>query len=189
MRIGLDLDGVVANWDATARMWLNQHKGYRFPVAEPSPSWHYIESKVKPDDWRWLWTDAIKRGMFAELFTFPGAQSFVRALTQLGDVVVLTARPPDTFEDTLSWWKENKFPRVTSWNFFSTGAEKVNVVVDYFIEDNLEYAVNYYKCGPRNNAAVILLDRPYNQGDRPKKKDFLVASTYDEILNYIKPIA
>ncbi len=167
MRIGLDLDGVVANWERTAKDWLNYHRGTKLNLEEVSTSWHSIQESVSKEDWEWLWGDAIKMGLFAELEVFDGAQTFVRGLTQLGDITILTSRPVHriSFIDTQLWWNENGFPPVFNWNFFDCGLKKTNV------------------------------DRPYNQGDLgyPVVGESawapVRAHDYDEILSIVAGVS
>jgi 5'(3')-deoxyribonucleotidase len=195
MRIGLDLDGVVANWERTAKDWLNYHRGTKLNLEEVSTSWHSIQESVSKEDWEWLWGDAIKMGLFAELEVFDGAQTFVRGLTQLGDITILTSRPVHriSFIDTQLWWNENGFPPVFNWNFFDCGLKKTNVRTDVFIEDNIDNAKVYAVAW--GDSQVILLDRPYNQGDLgyPVVGESawapVRAHDYDEILSIVAGVS
>lgn len=187
MRIGLDLDGVVANWSSTAAIWLNTRKGYSLPIEEP-PYWHWLQENIKPEDWKWLWTGAINDGLFADCVVMPGAQALVRNLNQLGDVIAMTSRPRGAIRDTLTWWMDNNFRMISGWNFFDGGDDKRYVLTDVLIEDNLKYAESYYdNCASK--PAVILLDRPYNQEGRGDwRKEFFVANNHNEVIELVNKV-
>ena len=187
MRIGLDLDGVVANWSGTAARWLNTRRGYKLSLETP-PYWDWLQEQVDPIDWKWLWTGAINEGIFADMDVMEGAQALVRNLNQLGDVVAMTSRPRGAIRDTLTWWMDNNFRMISGWNFFQSGDEKLYVLTDVLIEDNLEYAKSYHDdCVSR--PAVILVDRPYNQEGRPTRRaEFYVAHTHNQVIELVEKV-
>jgi 5'(3')-deoxyribonucleotidase len=102
MRIGLDLDGVVADWHSSAVSLLNTYKGHNLSTEDP-PSWDYIEREVGRVDWRWLWSEGITLGLFSAIRPYPGELSQAVKLANLGDIIVITARPKPAWFDTLRW--------------------------------------------------------------------------------------
>ena len=106
--VGLDLDGVAYEWDKTARYMLRSHieaAGARAPTELffPSTSYSSIEQIVSPADWEWLWTGAITDGLYRYGHVVRGAVEGVRALANLGDVMVVTSRPKAAVNDTIAW--------------------------------------------------------------------------------------
>lgn len=106
--IGLDLDGVMYQWDSTARFMLRQRitaKGANPPTELFFPSLNYnsIQDMVSPADWDWLWSGAIEDGLYRYGHVEQGAMAGAKALSNLGDLVVITSRPKAAVNDTIHW--------------------------------------------------------------------------------------
>jgi 5'(3')-deoxyribonucleotidase len=186
-RIGLDLDGVVADWSGTAMRYLNEFKGYAFDPSFEHPHWNWLEGQVKPEDWKWLWNEAIaEEDMFYFMRIFPGAYDFMEKLAEKGDIIVLTSRPKQARENTLDWLHDHMAAPVAGINFFEHGTSKWLVNTDVLIEDNLENAKAYRRLAGR----VILIDKAYNQDPTWDNSSFWRhrCKTYEEILETIDSI-
>jgi 5'(3')-deoxyribonucleotidase len=186
-RIGLDLDGVVADWSGTAMRFLNEFKGYAFDPSFEHPHWNWLEGQVKPEDWKWLWNEAIElEAMFLDMRLFPGAFDFMEKLAEKGDIIVLTSRPKTARQDTLRWLHDSMAAPVAGVNFFEHGVNKHLVDVDVLIEDNLDNAREYHKALGR----VILMDKAYNQDpgwDDPQDWRYR-CKNYEEVLKTLDAI-
>jgi 5'(3')-deoxyribonucleotidase len=106
--IGLDIDGVVYQWDKTARYMLRRRiteRGDKVPekLYHESDSWGTIEETTSCQDWRWLWNEAIDEGLYRYGHVVTGAIEGVRELSKLGNVVAITSRPSAAVHDTLVW--------------------------------------------------------------------------------------
>ena len=69
MKIGIDLDGVLYNWDAEARALLNERYGDVSP--NTSTSWYGLRSEVTKSAWNWLWSpegQALAFGNLASVY-------------------------------------------------------------------------------------------------------------------------
>jgi 5'(3')-deoxyribonucleotidase len=190
-RIGLDLDGVVADWCGTAMRYLNEFKGYTFDPSFEHPHWNWLEGQVKPEDWKWLWNEAItEEDMFYFMRIFPGAYDFMEKLAEKGDIIVLTSRPKSARQDTLLWLHDHMAAPVAGINFFEHGTNKEYVSVDVLIEDNLENACAYYNNANHLSGEVILMDRAYNQDSEweNSRQWRHRCKTYEEILTKVDSI-
>lgn len=176
MEIGLDLDGVVANWCKGALKSLNERFGYNFDEDIEPPTWDWIQHQVKKEEWEWLWRERVFEGLFYSLRPYPNATSFYNRLAELGKVIVMTTRPKGFARvDTYAW--------LNTYGVFPSGGilfsdnmtAKSRFKVDVLIEDNVDAAEAYAKAhGPDS---VILLDRAYNQAWKGNR-----AKTYDDVL-------
>lgn len=161
MRIGLDLDGVLYEWSKTARYMLRSMKGYPKdgPMGKESTSWNYIKENVSREDWRWLWSEAIHLGLYRYGHLTPGAIEAVRALSERGDVVLITQRPKAAVGDTLDWLSYMKLP-ITEYHILTEQEPKSSVTAcDFYIDDK---PANCYDLATNTKGAVFLWNRPWN---------------------------
>lgn len=159
VRIGLDLDGVVADWVTSATKLLRD-RGSEIPDLPP-PYWDWLKEHARPEDWKWLWGPGMKYSyQFAE--PYKGSVEFANALKKRGDVVIMTSRPKGSWTTTIQWWWDHMGYTPAGFNFFDSGLDKHQVQVDLFIEDNVEYAEDYATYDKNCSARVFLLDRSWN---------------------------
>lgn len=167
--IGLDLDGIVYQWDSTARFMLRHHISSegRQPATElffPSLDYNSIQSMVTEEDWQWLWTDAITDGLFRYGHVEQGAMEGVRDLANLGDIVVITSRPKAAVNDTIGWLAM-MFGRIPLAGVViqSNGQNKSDVhpTPNVYIDDMPHIADDILD---RTHSSLVMLDQPWNQG-------------------------
>lgn len=100
LRIVVDIDGVLFDWDASARELLAHHRNVSVP---PFEHWDFVQDHVSHEDWRFLWNEGIELGLFRNKAPYPNAQKGVERLQQLGHVAFVTSRPYSACRDTFSW--------------------------------------------------------------------------------------
>ena len=160
MRIGVDLDGVVYRFSDTANYLIKAHFGIEIPEWS---SWDfapdYLRSIGAPDVWSWLWTHGIDLGLFRYGSIYKGSREALIQLSELGDLVVITARPKTAVNDTLEWLAYQRFP--TSEVHILSGAPKSTVKCDVYIDDSAD---NVLELHTNTDGVVFLADRPWNRG-------------------------
>ncbi len=107
----------------------------------------------------------------------PGAKEFVRALTEIAEVFVATAVPPE-FMGIRAKRILEEFPEIPQDHIYM-GARKDKLNVDILFDDGMHNVVN------SNAAYPILMRRPWNQA----ATGMLAVNTYDEFLKLIEVIA
>jgi 5'(3')-deoxyribonucleotidase len=164
MRIGLDLDGVVANWVGSVIENLNRYQRTKLDPDFQPPSWDWFKENLTKDQWNWMWRGGCQ-GIFESIHPYPGAIKFVDDLAHLGDIIVMTSRPKIVWDTTRRWWNQHFEPTTPAgFNFFYSGQAKHHVQVDVLIEDNPDYAEEYGQWDKNGDARVFLLDRAWNAG-------------------------
>jgi uncharacterized HAD superfamily protein len=137
MRVAVDVDGVQYEWDKTARYMLRTHRGNTHLTSE-STHWNYIQDTVSEEDWDWLWTVGVDKGLFRYGHLVRGAIEGLRALVRDGqELMVITARPKEAVRDTLAWLTLMDIP----WNgihILSNGEPKTKIEADVLIDDKPE---------------------------------------------------
>ncbi len=116
MRLGIDLDGVVADFD---NGWMSRYRTEfgadpRMSHAEPGAPeivWNGLHHGTHfPDmDAFWEWVHRIR--LFRHLDPIPGALEALTTIANDGhEIVILTAKPDRAVPDTLYWIADHQLP-------------------------------------------------------------------------------
>ncbi|MFO7292925.1 MAG: hypothetical protein FWJ92_06415 [Actinomycetes bacterium] len=159
MRLGIDLDGVVADFNSGWISRYNREFGTEIPF-DAVRSWDAIPSLTHFRDmgefWRWA-RDHDGRSMFRHLEPYPGAIEALWRLARRGHhIVVLTTKPRWAIHDTFEWIAEHRLPT----REVHILDRKWEVDCDVYLEDaphNLERLVRY-----RPDRIVARYVRPWN---------------------------
>ncbi|MFZ0013573.1 MAG: hypothetical protein WAL25_05595 [Acidimicrobiia bacterium] len=159
MRLGIDLDGVVANFTKGWMEFYNRQHGTDFVVAD-SKRWHDLVELTHFDDidefWDWS-SDLDGHSVFWHLEPFPGAVEALHSLTDAGHrVIIITTKPDFAVGDTYEWIERHDIP-----------ADEIHILEDKWL---VECGV-YLDDGPhvlpglvenRPEATVCRYVRPWN---------------------------
>lgn len=169
-RIGVDIDGVMYKWIKTAHYMLRDvmpNSPYtKDGVLKGDESqvnhFDYTKDTIGPDHWAWLWTEGVKLGLFRYGHLYPGTIIAMRELATMGDLQLITARPKQAVNDTLSWLAYLDLP-VAGIHILTNDEPKSSVKpgCDVYIDDRGENVVDLAK--NTDAEAVIIPDRPWNQ--------------------------
>lgn len=164
MRIGLDVDGILYEWERTARYMLREvlpDSPYTKdgPLGVPSTRWNYIKDNVSREHNKWLWDEGVKLGMFRHGHLYPGTIEAVKRLARRGQIVIITHRPERAVPDTLAWLAYHQLP-LSEIHILSNQEPKSQISnLDVFLDDKPENCTDMLKTG----AEVCIWDRPWNQ--------------------------
>ncbi len=113
MRLGIDLDGVVANFTQGWMDFYNREFGTNLTVKD-SKRWHDLVelTHFRDIDEFWEWSsDLDGHSVFWHLEAFPGAVEALRGLMAAGhDIIVLTTKPDFAVDDTHDWLERHRVP-------------------------------------------------------------------------------
>ncbi len=134
MRLGIDLDGVVANFTAGWMRFYNEQFGANLAV-EDSKKWHDLVDLTHFKDLNefWGWSANLDgRSIFWHLDTFPGAVEALRRYDSEGhDIVIITTKPDFAVDDTHDWVEKQGIP--TSEIHITT--KKWQIDCDIYLDD------------------------------------------------------
>jgi 5'(3')-deoxyribonucleotidase len=162
MKIAVDLDGVLYHWSKTARYMLRTMKGYEEggPLSTESQTWDYIKDHIKPEDWKWIWTGAVKLGLFRYGHVMQGGVEGIRALHDKGHrLVVVTHRPQQAVGDTIDWLAYVNLP-FAGVHILTNQEPKWTVQADLLIDDKPQ---NLNEWVENTNGWAIKFVQPWNQ--------------------------
>lgn len=165
--IGLDLDGVVYDFQGTYKYLLETHRDVRFPgeVDRWWTTWNSPDEHTSQEDRDWVWSKGVKLGLFRHGHVVKGAIDGVRELSKLGDVHVVTHRPERAVRDTLAFLVYQDLP-ITGVTV--TQGPKSEVGCDVYIDDGPHVVEELLTAG----RSVVVFDRPYNRPEALGMTDF-----------------
>lgn len=164
MRIAVDLDGVVYEWQRTWCYMLREFRGVDTP--RPIDNWWLAWDSNKnfgtPEDHDWMWTEGVRLGLFRYGHMVKGARVGLQALHDAGHrLEVVTHRPEQAISDTLDWvslyFKDIPLSGLT---ILSDGEPKSQSKADILIDDKLQNCEEWINSG----RVAMVFSRPYNQG-------------------------
>lgn len=166
MKIAVDCDGPLYEWDKTARYMLRTMRGctgLSTPSREwllPNQDWH----SVTDEDWEWLWTEGVRLGLFRHGHLTTGAMVGIRDLRDAGhELVLVTHRPKEALRDTNAWLElhfGNEYPYPWAGQHILSNLEnKAQVDADVLIDDKPENIIDWQNAGRE----AILFDREWNR--------------------------
>ena len=134
LRLGIELDGVVADFNRGWTAAYNRHFGAQLSASmvcswdSPLELTHFVDM-----DAFWAWArDHGSHSVFRHLEPYPGALDTLRALDDEGHhLVVISAKPGWAVPDTLAWIAEHALP--TRELHFTE--DKHEVVCDVYLDD------------------------------------------------------
>jgi 5'(3')-deoxyribonucleotidase len=112
MRLGIDLDGVVADFNTG---WISRYNAdfgadVRFDAVV---AWDSIPSlthfRHMGDFWHWA-QDHDGQSLFRHLDTYDGAVETLHRLARRNDIVIITTKPVWAVHDTFAWLADHQIP-------------------------------------------------------------------------------
>jgi len=146
MRLGIDLDGVVADFNAGWTSRYNDEHGTAL-TPEMVVGWdamlHLAHFETEDEFWEWARNDNGP-GLFRFLPTYQGALPALDRLSASHEIVIITTKPSWATHETYQWIADNKVPT----REVHITREKWRVDCDVYLDD-----------GPHNLHALIA-ERP-----------------------------
>jgi len=160
LRLGIDLDGVVADFN---RGWISRYnRDFGTGLSDDAVvEWDAPKDLTHFDDmnafWEWAKTCGEGKSLFRWLDPYPGAvDALDRLARQRHRIVILTTKPSFAVHDTYAWLADNRIPTTE----VHIVGHKPAVDCDMYLDDadhNLLALV-----AEQPNATVCRLLRPWN---------------------------
>jgi 5'(3')-deoxyribonucleotidase len=159
MRLGIDLDGVVANFTQGWMSLYNRQFGTELAVAD-SKRWNDLVDLTHFNDvdefWKWS-SDLDGRSVFWHLEPFPGAVEAVRSLVDAGhSIIVITTKPAFAVADTYEWIESHRIPAAE----IHILEEKWLVECDVYLDDGPHVLPGLVEHRPESTVCRFV--RPWN---------------------------
>jgi 5'(3')-deoxyribonucleotidase len=160
LRLGIDLDGVVANFTKGWMDFYNAQHGTDLQVAD-SRAWNDLVDLTHFKDigefWEWS-SDLDGKSVFWHLEAFPGALEALDELASEGHhIAILTTKPPFAVHDTLEWLARHQLP-TTEIHILE---DKWRVDCDVYLDDGPHVLPRL--ATERANRTICRYVRPWNR--------------------------
>ncbi len=160
LRLGIDLDGVVADFNAG---WISRYNNeFGADLAfDAVTAWDGLLSMTHfrrmEEFWEWA-RDHDGHSLFRHLDTYPGAVTALERLTRGGhQVVIITTKPWWAIHDTFEWLAQHRIPT----REVHMTHEKWLVSCDLYLDDAPHVLSDY--TANRPEATVCRFVRPWNE--------------------------
>lgn len=159
LRLGIDLDGVVADFTKGWMGFYNREFGTDLAV-EDSVAWNGLVELTHFANMRefWKWSsDLDGKSLFWHLETFPGAVEALQSLRADGHhIAIITTKPAFAVHDTFEWLARHRIP-TTEVHILE---EKWRVDCDVYLDDSPMVLPGLVK--HRGDRTICRFVRPWN---------------------------
>ncbi len=180
MRLGIDLDGVVANFTLG---WMTRYNADFGTSLRPDqvrewgamiPLTHFNNMR---EFWRWA-NNGSDPSIFRDLPTYPGAVEAIQRLAVGHEIVIITTKPPWAIEDTRLWIVEVGIP-AEEVHFTS---DKWRIDCDVYLDDAPHQIEELAQNRP--DRVVCRFVRPWNK-PHPGARDI---NDWDEFVSLVERV-
>lgn len=139
MRLGIDMDGVLADFD---RGWVERYNADFGTNLHPKHNDHWDAlvtlTGMTYDEW-WAWARGKHEDLFLGLDPLPGAIDGVKRLKSRGhDICIVTAKPRWAAGHPSSWLIEHDIP----YDEIHVTSKKAYVICDVYVDDAIHNVVD-----------------------------------------------
>lgn len=157
--IFIDIDNVIADFEASFRRFLNKKTGKRLRRDEITEFQFYKSFKISEEQEREIYREFTERKGHERLTAIKGCKRSINHLQEICKVSFITSRPVSLRKVTLSWLRENGIKLNDEDLIFTKNKADEKYDMDVIVEDKWEDAEELAERGK----IAILLDYPWNR--------------------------
>jgi uncharacterized HAD superfamily protein len=155
MKIGIDIDGVVANFVAHFLPLVKERYGLNLRERDIYVHDLYLVLGVPPDEAMEL----VRQTIRCDLEPYPEATRCLAQLCRTNEVTLVTARPQDMMDVTERWLARREVPYHRLLHFEEGSKHRNEYAFDIFVDDHLREAFGFIGKVPN----IIIFDHPWNR--------------------------
>lgn len=190
MRIFIDIDNIVADFETAFRRFLNKKTGQKLDREDIREFEFHKSFGITKEEEKKFHDEFFKKNGYKKLKCVKGCKEGIQRLEGFWEIKYITARSKDKRNQTLDWFKRNKIPFREDCLIFIEDKLSYSSQFDLIIEDKWEEAIKLAE----NNKIVVLFDYPWNR-KRDENGNYLIheniirVSNWEEIIRAIEDIA
>jgi len=200
MKLGFDIDGVVANTPLAMVTYINNKFDLNF--TEKVFKHHDVYSNTYVEDPEK--NEKIANAMLEEVIlntdrmaaveVYKDAVEVIRKLSRQHSIHFITSRPESQHQVTTDWMRKHRVPFTTIHSLGSDapGGGKVGkgkiartLNLDFFIDDSPSNLPDFYRYKKRWRKGIALLTRPWNKDITIDESMFLRFNEWDEVIRHL----
>ena len=155
MKIGVDIDGVIADFVTMFRKLVKKRYGVSLSESDIYAHDLFLVLGVQEQEAKKL----IRETLLTKLKLVPNAKKSLAHLSKYHKIFIITARPKDLLEQTTRWLKSNGISYHGIVQQDEGEKHESNLKLDVVIEDNLTEAIKWIGKAKK----VLLFDHPWNK--------------------------
>ena len=141
MKIGVDIDGVIADFVGSFLPLLNKYCECKLEDIINYDFEKNININITQEENKKLWKEIEKNRIFKELKLIKGCQAALKKISKGNTIIQISSRKKKVHIDTVKWLRKNKIP-FAKLELVDNIKSKVSKMIgcDIILEDNLEVA-------------------------------------------------
>lgn len=190
MRIFIDLDNIVADFETNFRNFLNKRTGKKMRREDINEFEFYRSYGISPEEENKYHDEFYRRGGYFKLRRVKGCRQSIRRLLGLADIHYISARSEEKRNITLKWLRKNSISIKPDLLILTKRKLQYSSQFDIIIEDKWEDSISLAE----NGKIVILFDYPWNRKKDENEnilshENIIGASNWGEATKLIEKIA
>ena len=200
MKLGFDIDGVVANTPLAMVTYINEKFNLNF--TETVFKHHDVFSNTYVEDpeenekiaGAMLKEVILNADRMSKVEIYDDAVEAIRKLSRQHSIHFITSRPESQHQVTIKWLRANNIPfnTINSLGSDAPGGGKVgkgktarSLNLDFFIDDSPTNLPDFYRYKKRWRKGIALLTKPWNENTTIDEGMFLRFNSWNEVIRHL----
>lgn len=180
MRIGVDLDGVISDFVSTFIRVVDEKYGVKLDPSQIYVHDLFLVLGITEDDALSLILETLSR----DLDVFEGAREALVQLKTNHEIIIITARPAQTYEMTKKWLEQKNIPHDKLHYLVEGNKHQKELGLDVFVDDHLKEIIRFYGKAKK----LIIFDHPWNKSLNVLRL-FERAKNWNEVVHIIESMS
>jgi len=200
MKLGFDIDGIVANTPLSMVMYINEKFNLNltedvFKHPDVFSNTYVGDPEENEEIARVMLEEVVlNAGRMLDIEIYKDAVGAIRKLFRQHSIHFITSRPESQHQVTIDWMRKHRIPFTTVHSLGSDGpgGGKVGkgkigraLNLDFFIDDAPGNLPDFYRYKKRWRKGIALFTRPWNKDITIDEGMFLRFNEWDEVIRHL----
>jgi uncharacterized HAD superfamily protein len=190
MRIFIDVDNIVADFETHFRKFLNKKTRKKLGREDIHEFEFHKSFGISAEEEKRIHNEFFKINGYRKLKSVKGCRGGIKRLIEFGEIGFISTRSEEKREITLKWFRKNKIPIRPDLFILAKDKLSYSSQFDIILEDKWEDSIKL----AQNSKIVILFDYPWNRkndenGNILLHENIIRVSNWEEAIESIEKIA